>query len=87
VLLHDTQARLVNLNAPTLVLLGTADAVVPPELSRRLAAGLPSARGVEIDGASHNLNLERADIVNKLLGPWFLENDQGESTANLRTIG
>ena len=65
----------------------SADALVPPELSRRLAAGIAGSTIFEIDGGAHNSNLECAEIVNKLLSPWFFENDQGESTANLRTIG
>jgi pimeloyl-ACP methyl ester carboxylesterase len=78
VLSHDARSRLVNLNTPTLVALGTADALVPPELSRLLASGIEGARLVEIENGPHGLNFECAESVNKLLSLWFLENDQGE---------
>jgi pimeloyl-ACP methyl ester carboxylesterase len=84
---HDTRERLVNLNVPTLVALGTADALVPPNLSRVLASKIPRARLVEVENGPHGLNFESAQVVNKLLSEWFFENDQGEYAANLRTIG
>ncbi|HEY4118422.1 MAG TPA: alpha/beta fold hydrolase [Byssovorax sp.] len=80
VMTHDTEARLGEIRAPSLVVLGTADALVPPELSRDLAARIPGARLVEIEGGTHGLNFESADRVNKLLMEWFFANDKGESS-------
>ncbi len=77
-LTHDTRARLADLNAPTLVALGTADELVLPELTRVLASKIRGCRLVEIPNGSHGLNFERAETVNKLLSEWFFENDQGE---------
>ena len=39
--------------APTLVIHGTADAFLPIEHGRRLAAAIPSARGLWLEGAGH----------------------------------
>lgn len=75
VLGHDTAARLPSLQMPTLVVTGTKDRLVPPRHSRRLAELIPGARLVEVEGATHGLNFERADELNQLLGNWFREND------------
>jgi len=47
--------QLASVRVPTTVVYGTADTIVPPELSRAVAkaAGGP-VREVEIDGAGHN---------------------------------
>ena len=46
------------IDTPALVVHGTEDLIVPVENGRRLAARLPNARYVELDGAGHNLPLE-----------------------------
>ncbi len=45
----DVQADLADLAIPTLVISTTADQLVSPDLQRRLAAGIPRARRVDID--------------------------------------
>src|SRR5262249_24553788 len=74
---HDTEDRLGMLATPTLVGLGTADELIPPELTRRLGRAIHGARIVEIPGGTHGLNFEFAEDVNKLLMEWFFKNDQG----------
>jgi pimeloyl-ACP methyl ester carboxylesterase len=49
---HDTSDRLGDLSAPTLVLHGTADIVMPAENGRQIAALVP-ARLELMDGAGH----------------------------------
>jgi pimeloyl-ACP methyl ester carboxylesterase len=51
--------RLAQIATPTLVVSGQLDVLVPPELSRRLAARIPAARYTEIPGAMHNPMDER----------------------------
>ena len=41
---HDTACRLAEISAPTLVLAGGLDAILPPRFGRRLAEGIPGAR-------------------------------------------
>lgn len=41
------------ISAPTLVIHGTADAFLPIEHGHRLAAAIPSARGLWLEGAGH----------------------------------
>lgn len=72
---HDTQTRLQSIRRPTLVVTGTQDRLVPPAQSRLLAAGIPGARLVEIEGATHGLTLERYEELNTILDGWLAEND------------
>lgn len=57
-LTHDVTAELQGVGAPTLVICGTEDRVMPPPNSRYLADHLPGAVLVEIEGAGHALDLE-----------------------------
>jgi len=50
---HDTFARLPEIAAPTLVLHGTADAVCPVANGELLAARIPAARGLWLEGRGH----------------------------------
>ena len=49
----------IELTAPTLILHGAEDPVVPVELSRDLAAGCPAVRLTEIEDAGHRLRDHR----------------------------
>ena len=46
------------IDVPTLVIVGTEDRVAPPPIARAMAAAIPGARLVEIEGAGHISNLE-----------------------------
>lgn len=46
---------LAAITVPTVVMVGTADRVVPPATGRRLAATIPGAQLVELGGAGHML--------------------------------
>ena len=69
---HATLQRLHAITAPTLVVTGTADLLVPPQNSRVLQAHIPGARLVELPGAGHLFPLEREDETVRLLGAHFL---------------
>jgi fermentation-respiration switch protein FrsA (DUF1100 family) len=53
----DSVARAPNVHAPTLVVHGDQDNVVPVEHGRRLAGAFPDARYVEVPGMGHNVGL------------------------------
>ncbi len=53
VLAFDAAARLSEIKAPTLVLHGTEDRVVPPANGELLARGIAGARLERLDGAGH----------------------------------
>jgi 3-oxoadipate enol-lactonase len=57
--LADQRDSAAAIDVPTLVLVGEADRVTPPELSRELAAIVPGAKLETIPGAGHIANLER----------------------------
>ena len=65
VLQHDTTARLNQVRAPTLVLTGTDDKLVPPRHSHALQRLIPGARLVELEGGTHGFNIEMKDAFNK----------------------
>src|SRR4051794_14613081 len=50
---HNTAARVGSIGAPTLVVHGVEDRMVPPANGRALAGAIPGARFVELDDAAH----------------------------------
>ncbi|MBI4241337.1 MAG: alpha/beta fold hydrolase [Candidatus Rokubacteria bacterium] len=56
---HDTRARLGEIRAPTLVIVGSEDLLTAVGCSEELAAKIPGARLTVVDDASHFLFLER----------------------------
>jgi pimeloyl-ACP methyl ester carboxylesterase len=62
---HDKLARLdVLAGVETLVLVGSQDKLTPVEHSREIAAAVPTAQLVVVEGAGHMVQLERAALVN-----------------------
>ena len=61
---HDTWERLPQIAAPTLVLHGADDGIVPVENGRLLASRIPGARLKVYGGARHVFFIERADEFN-----------------------
>ncbi len=47
--------RLRALDVPTLVIHGTDDIIFPPDNGRRVAAAVPGARLIEVEGMNHEL--------------------------------
>jgi 3-oxoadipate enol-lactonase len=62
---HDTRGRLGRIAAPTMVLVGREDVLLPVRLSEELASGIPNARLVVLEGGGHGFNGEIADKFNK----------------------
>jgi 2-keto-3-deoxy-L-rhamnonate aldolase RhmA/alpha-beta hydrolase superfamily lysophospholipase len=67
----DSRPELAKIGAPTLVLSGSADGVCPPALQEELAAGIPHAQHVTIDGAGHMAPLEEPAAVAAALTDWL----------------
>ena len=57
----DSTPDLPGIDVPTLVLTGTADTLIPPDVTATIADHVPSAELVRIEGAGHLSNLEAAD--------------------------
>jgi pimeloyl-ACP methyl ester carboxylesterase len=64
-LTFNVEARLGEIQAPTLVVAGTEDRVVPPENARLLAERIPHARLDVIEGAGHLVLIEASDRFNR----------------------
>lgn len=62
---HAAGERLSGITAPTLVIAGTADRLVPKVNSERIAALIPGAALVLVPGAPHRLFAENADAFNR----------------------
>jgi len=60
---QDLRSRLGAVRAPATVLHGTADRIVPIGAGQRLAALLPRARYIEIEGAGHALLLSHPERI------------------------
>jgi pimeloyl-ACP methyl ester carboxylesterase len=69
---HNTLGRLAQIRAPTLVLTGDADRLIPPQNSEVLAAAIPGARLVTLPGAGHAFPLEREEETVRALTDHFL---------------
>ncbi len=62
-----TETRLGEIEAPTLVLVGTEDLEDMKSIAEKLAAEIPDARLATIEGAGHLPSLERPAELNRLL--------------------
>jgi 3-oxoadipate enol-lactonase len=62
---HDAAAELSAIAAPTLVMMPTADALIPPRCSEELAQLIPGAVLQKFEGGSHGFNVEQADKFNQ----------------------
>ena len=65
----DLRPALRDVTVPTLLVSGAQDAICPPQFHAEIAAELPRARVVTIDGG-HLLPLERPDSVGALVRAW-----------------
>jgi pimeloyl-ACP methyl ester carboxylesterase len=63
----DLTPVLDRITAPTLVIAGERDPATPPEHAKRIAAGIPGARLEILPGAAHLANVERPEVVTRLL--------------------
>ena len=61
----NTYERLADIKAPTLIISGNEDKIVPPKNARILAEGIPDAELVELVGAGHGFLAEKAAAANK----------------------
>jgi 3-oxoadipate enol-lactonase len=76
---HDTTAELDNLAAPTLVITGTADKLVPAKNSDVLASLISGAKLIKIEGGSHGFNVEMPDRFNDEVLRFLDQHPLGES--------
>lgn len=70
----DAESRVNGIKAPTLVLSGDADRIVPVQNSRNLAQQIPGARLRLIEGGSHLFFIEQPDEFNRILAEFLTQN-------------
>jgi pimeloyl-ACP methyl ester carboxylesterase len=68
----DLEARMSGLTMPVLVVLGTRDALIPPELGRLYKDLIPSAHLVLVYDAGHAISAERPEAFEEVVAD-FLE--------------
>jgi len=69
----DLRAQLGDIEAPALVIAGTADRLTPHAHSVQLAQGLPHARLVSVPGAGHMVALEHPNMIADTLTAFIQE--------------
>jgi 3-oxoadipate enol-lactonase len=67
----DACSRLARITAPTLVVVGTEDVLVPAQNARLLVKYIPTAQLAEIPGAGHALHAECGQQLNALAHDFF----------------
>lgn len=67
----DSTPMLANIVAPTLVITGADDIVIPPAESEKLAAAIPGAQLNKIANAGHLVAFEQSTEFNKALQDWL----------------
>ncbi len=73
----DLPARLSDIAAPALVIVGENDTVVPPRHGARIARALPGARCEWVRGGGHIPFEEAPRVVNRLILDFFKSQNAG----------
>ncbi|HEX8237935.1 MAG TPA: alpha/beta fold hydrolase [Abditibacteriaceae bacterium] len=63
----DSSAGLQNIGVPTLVVVGSDDAITPPSVAQTLATNIPQAQLQTIEGAGHLSSMEQPEQFNQAL--------------------
>ncbi len=67
----DSRPDLAAIGVPTLVVVGEADAITPPDAAREIADGISGARLVVVRKAGHMALAEQPDVVTSALAEWL----------------
>ncbi len=75
----DLRLRIADIEAPTLIMWGDQDIVVPLEHGKRLVRELPQAELVVLEGAGHLPNEQYPDIVNRRICAFLKSSEISQS--------
>jgi pimeloyl-ACP methyl ester carboxylesterase len=81
----ELEARMGGLTMPVLVVLGTRDGLIPPELGRRYKELIPDAHLVFVYDAGHAIASERPEAFVEVVGD-FLEREDAFVISRTKTI-
>ncbi|HYH85471.1 MAG TPA: alpha/beta fold hydrolase [Pyrinomonadaceae bacterium] len=68
---RDQTDLLTEINVPTLIVVGTEDALTPPSDAETMHAKIEGSRLVKIEGAGHVSNVERPEDFNRAIGEFL----------------
>lgn len=80
---HDTWERLPSITAPTLVIHGTSDSVIPVGNGERIAGRIPGARLLELEGRGHLFWHEDPEAAAAAITSFLLGREVGRAAAPL----
>ena len=63
----DRSGELASIKVPTLVIVGDADAITPPDVAQSMAQKIPGAQLVTVRGAGHMSPMEQPEQVNRAM--------------------
>jgi pimeloyl-ACP methyl ester carboxylesterase len=63
----DMTSYLAGIDVPTLIIVGAADAISPPEEMRQIADAIPTAEYIEIPASGHMTTMANPEAVNEAL--------------------
>ncbi|MGA7677394.1 MAG: alpha/beta fold hydrolase [Dehalococcoidia bacterium] len=75
---HDTYERLPQITAPTLVIVGDADRIIPAENSKILASRIPNAEMVILKNAGHGFFGEAAAETDRIILDFLRRHSRGK---------
>jgi pimeloyl-ACP methyl ester carboxylesterase len=81
---HDGSRALAGVDAPTLVVTGSRDLILPPRAARHLASRLPRAELYVVADATHYAPAEFPDLVNARIDRFLTMNQLTHSTPGAR---
>jgi pimeloyl-ACP methyl ester carboxylesterase len=81
---HDGSRALARVHAPTLVVTGSRDLILPPRAARDLASRLPHAELYVVADGTHYAPAEFPDLVNARIDRFLAMNQLTQSTAGAR---
>lgn len=76
---YDVSGELARIQVPTLVLVGSEDALKPPTHAEALARGIPGAEFLVVPGAGHALCLERPEEFNTAVLGFLAKHARGRA--------
>lgn len=72
---HNTTHRLSEIKAPTLIIVGGEDTLIPVKYSKLLNEGIRGSSLVIIEGSGHVPSIEKPDEFNRIVLDFLREND------------
>jgi 3-oxoadipate enol-lactonase len=73
----DRRAELARIAVPTLAIAGGVDTVAPAPMMEKMAAQIPGAKFLAVEGAGHLVNLEQPGVFNRALAQFLAEVEGG----------